>query len=294
MDTLSKEENLAQVSSYFKNLLDSSATIIMWQQQFSGERTVQKGVIDSVVEDEESVFVLSENDRDFNFNSNPIFFYVDDKNTLFKVVSKSCQSNLLEIHFPANIKELSADQQDGLKAVLISMGVDYNYKTKGTFKSDEISEGESAYEFAKEKDIKEANIVIDNEPENLFNLSDADSALFEKELSFVSLDEEDKKFEGMRESPRARIPEGKMVTIEALEGNGIQSTYSLHDLSRGGLAFLVFSGSEFKVDQVLLIKAFDVNKFEVPMHGIVRVVKEADEMGIQFKVGIQFIPPEIN
>jgi hypothetical protein len=121
------------------------------------------------------------------------------------------------------------------------------------------------------------------------SMSVSDAALFEQELSFVTLDEEDKIFEGKRTTPRARPPEGKMVTVQVGDESRVQSTHPLHDLSQGGFAFLVFSKEEFASGEVLHIKAFDTNKFDDPMVGKVMAVREADDMGIQYKVGCQFV-----
>jgi hypothetical protein len=121
------------------------------------------------------------------------------------------------------------------------------------------------------------------------SMSVSDAALFEQELSFVTLDEEDKIFEGKRTTPRAKPPEGKMVTVQVDDESRVQTTHPLYDLSQGGFAFLVFAKDEFDAGEVLHIKAFDTKKFEVPMVGKIMAIREADEMGIQYKVGCQFV-----
>lgn len=121
------------------------------------------------------------------------------------------------------------------------------------------------------------------------SMSDHDSNIFETELSFVTLEDEDEMYANKRTSPRSKPPEGKMVTIQVADGSRPQATYPLYDLSRGGFAFLVFAKEEFNSGEDIHIKAFDTKKFETPMDGIVRSIREADEMGIQYKVGCQFI-----
>ena len=121
------------------------------------------------------------------------------------------------------------------------------------------------------------------------SMSKKDAALFEEELSFVTLDEEDKIFEGKRAAPRAKPPEGKMVTVQIDDASRPQSTHPLYDLSQGGIAFLVFAKEDFNPGEILHVKAFDTKKFDEPMIAEVKAVREADEMGIQYKVGCQFV-----
>lgn len=163
---------------------------------------------------------------------------------------------------------------------------------EGSTSTDHIStmqEGQTSTEHMNTRTSSKASNEKISTAWHVKSMSKSDAALFEKELSFITLDEEDKKFEGQRSTPRARPPEGKMVTVEVSDQSRPQSTHPLYDLSQGGFAFLVFAKDEFNTGEDVMIKAFDTKKFDVPMNAKVMAVREADEMGIQYKVGCQFI-----
>lgn len=116
-----------------------------------------------------------------------------------------------------------------------------------------------------------------------------DQDIFEKELNYISLDEEDQKFADKRDAPRARPQKGKMVRMkkEGLSGEG--RVYELFDLSRGGLGVFSLEDKEFDKGDSIEILAFDSNKLDSPMLAIVRSVRAKDESETSFKIGMQFI-----
>ena len=95
--------------------------------------------------------------------------------------------------------------------------------------------------------------------------------------------------EGERNAPRAKPPEGKMIIVQTKDMSKSQETLPLYDLSRGGMGFMTFSESAYAKGEVLNVYGFDNKSFDEPMFAIIRSVREADEMGIQFKCGCQFI-----
>jgi hypothetical protein len=119
--------------------------------------------------------------------------------------------------------------------------------------------------------------------------SDRDKAIFEEELSFVSLDEEDKFFADKRDAPRAKPKEGKTVLMRKKtdssdhEGN----RHPLFDLSRGGLGAIADSEDLYSKGDIILVMGFDENILDDPMQAIVRSVREADAPG-HYKIGMQF------
>jgi len=125
------------------------------------------------------------------------------------------------------------------------------------------------------------------EPKNT-EQSDRDKAIFEEELSFVSLDEEDKFYADKRDAPRAKPKEGKTVIMrkktdaDDFEGN----IHPLFDLSRGGLGAVALSETLYDKGEVVLIMGFDDNVLDQPMEAIVRSIRETDEN--TFKIGMQF------
>lgn len=119
--------------------------------------------------------------------------------------------------------------------------------------------------------------------------SDRDKAIFEEELSFVTLDEEDKFYADKRDAPRAKPKAGKTVLmrkeVDLVDFEGLR--HPLFDLSRGGLGAMVDSEDYYEKGEVVFIMGFDTNVLDEPMRAVVRSIREADEPG-KFKLGMQF------
>lgn len=116
-----------------------------------------------------------------------------------------------------------------------------------------------------------------------------DKKIFEDELSFISLDDEDKKFADKRDAPRARPQKGKMVFMRVKGESSTDESFELFDLSRGGLGVICFEETRFSKEDTIEILAFDKNKLDSPMLAIVRSVRPADETETSFKIGMQFL-----
>lgn len=125
-----------------------------------------------------------------------------------------------------------------------------------------------------------------------YEQSQRDKDIFENELSFISLDEEDKKFAGQRDAPRARPAKGKMITMKVKGSDHSEETHELFDLSRGGLGVICSDETRYNKGDIIEISAFDTNKLDAPMLSIVRSVREVDESRMSFKVGMEFYTPE--
>ena len=128
-----------------------------------------------------------------------------------------------------------------------------------------------------------------DDPWSMDTMSSHDSDLFEQELSFISLDEEDKLYADKRAAPRAKPPEGKMVTIQSQIPGKKAGVYTLHDLSQGGMGFIIYDKNEYEREEIINILGFDDKSFEQPMVVQIKAIREADELGVQFKVGCAFI-----
>jgi hypothetical protein len=124
-----------------------------------------------------------------------------------------------------------------------------------------------------------------------YEQSQRDKEIFETQLSFISLDEEDKKFAGQRDAPRARPEKGKMITMKVQGSDQEKESHELFDLSRGGLGVICFDEDRYAKDDIIEIFAFDKNILDSPMLSIIRSVREADETKTSFKIGMQFYNP---
>lgn len=117
-----------------------------------------------------------------------------------------------------------------------------------------------------------------------------DLSILNKEIELTRLDAEDLEFAGMREAPRMRPKSDKLVEIRYTVDNvNKEASYVLHDLSQGGIGMLVIEKDDLTVGMELEILSLDNSVFDIPMRGIIRAITDADNMGVQYKVGVQFI-----
>jgi len=298
MRTINLINDIAQFHEYFSELKEKQNTIVIWQlDKLSNKRIIYHSFINDIQEDSTTVSCNTSNDETYQFNPGDLFFYIETTMTIFKSEQVSTQNNFLSIKYPEELKFLDEMEDDKIKAVFSAINPSYVKETPKyhTLESDK----EKGYTFVGgEKADKEnpdwERVEGGGRKEKLNSmwegaLNQHDQDLFAEELSFITLDEEDKIYEGQRTAPRAKPPEGKLVTVQISDESRPQETLPLHDLSQGGIGFLVFNKDAYNSGEVIYIKGFDTKKFDSPMFAVVRSVREADEMGIQFKVGLQFI-----
>ncbi len=268
MESYTKLEHKEKFSELIQSFFLSMEPIICWQNHTSGRVLHYLKISNIDNEAEEFIFSIVQSMGEVLVNE-AIFAFSEEHKVLFKSKIVALDEHL-KVSVPQELKLLSENDLSPYKDLVAQ------FKLK-----------------AEDEDNLELDLEVEQAPsaEVLVNLgmSEHDAQLFATELSYITLDQEDKIYEGMRATPRAKPPEGKMVTVQVADESRPQSTLSLYDLSQGGLSFLVFAKEDFNVGEKILIKAFDINKFDRPMEAEVKIVREADDLGIQYKVGCQFL-----
>lgn len=281
-----KESAPQEFFKYFQTLIASQKAALAWQPDENNEkRSLYRVAIRAARKEEDLMRAESlERNRPFTLPLDQIFIYVESYRLLFKVAKVNIEDRKLSARLPMQLQILD---DVGHKKILRALA------TLDPEKEEEIldysKKKREVPEFERElyPELSSPDYGHDT-PSEKPKQSDRDRSIFEQELSFVSLDEEDKLYADKRNAPRARPPEGKMVTMSN-ERAGKDGTYSLFDLSRGGLAVLVFEGKDYQSGDKVEIKAFDDQVLDEPMIAEVKSVREADDQGLQFKVGMQFV-----
>ena len=303
MKTYDLETDVAQFHDYFNILKLEQKNVLIWQfDQITNKRIIFHSYVASVEQADTQVSCNSQNDISYKFNPGDLFLYVEDTMSICKVEQISIQNNYLSVKYPQELKFLDEMEDDKIKAVFEAINPGFVKEAPKFHSLTQSDDKEKGYVFvsgeAPEKEAPDWEQVEGQSRRERLNsmwegaLNEHDQALFAQELSFITLDEEDLLHEGERSTPRARPPDGKLVTIQINDESKPQETLPLHDLSQGGIGFLVFDQSAYKFGEIIHIKGFDTKKFDSPMLAVVRSVREADDMGIQFKVGLQFITSE--
>jgi|LULF01.1.fsa_nt_gb hypothetical protein len=268
-----KNDEREAISEVIQGFFLALNPIIVWENiADNDQRKIHAVKIENVDNETESLSFVDTAGRTFQFSGPELFFFSEDHDIIFKTVLNHIEGAKLVVKSPHQVKCLEADEKLRFEDQLNSFKASLDDLNK----------------------IDTHNEADANEPSfdhsQLFDsLSEHDSDLLKSQMGHITLEEEDKAFEDVRESPRAKPEEGKMVTVQTADESKAQATYGLYDLSQGGLSFLVFSKDEYYLGEKIRLKAFDIKKFESPMLLEVKSIREADELGIQYKVGCQFV-----
>lgn len=321
MKTINKIEHKDELVSFIETVFDSANPMTSWQL-VDGKRAIHNIEVKKLDIASDQLFYKTLSGEDCHFLEGIIFFYCPIKKVIFKSTLSEITGAEYCTNIPDEIKFLDESEEKNLSEMLEVFNAEIQFvkghgegnihETTGIVKgSGEMNKYENTHMRLNTDDATE-HITTKESGRNLSethietnlshktstdkidttwkvkNMSAHDIDLFETELSFVTLDEEDKIFEGQRTAPRAKPPEGKMVTVQVADGSRSQSTHPLYDLSRGGLSFLVFSSTEFNKNEIIHVKSFDTKHLDAPMSLKVMSIREADSMGIQYKVGCMF------
>lgn len=253
MKILDVQNDFNKLSEYFDKLDQNQYSVVLWQFDPSQNcRVFYRTNLDQLEKEDKKLLLRDQTDREFDFKENEVFGYIEAFQSIFKTSILDQSSDKILIAFPEKLHFLEAKQRETIQNV--------------------FSEIDSA--------------LVDGSVEPLYQ---SDEDIFQSELDqFLSPDEEDKLFADKRIAPRARPKKTKMVTISRIQDDKMK-IYELYDLSQGGMAFLSLEENYFQVSDEIHVHAFDQKSFEVPMIAQVMSTRPADELGVQFKIGLKFI-----
>ena len=287
MKTYELEGNEAYYQSFFESLKDLQTPLISWQVEVDGSKNVLRvQVADFHLQSRGITFSTEEAGNSF-FNTGLVFFFSKEKHAIFKA-----QVGML----PAELMKLDEDEIEEFtnkyqldKSEFFVKG--HGFANKKSAKQMVRGKGEANIQTAgyMKYEAEHTTERIDTKW-HMSSMSKRDADLFETELSFILIDAEDEKYASKRATPRARPPKGKQILVSKSGGADHlkNQSYSLFDLSRGGVSFLTSIEAEFEVGTQINILGFDSNEFDEPMIADVRAVRETDETRSLFKVGCSF------
>lgn len=304
MRVINKEKSPHDYFRYFQDLIITKRPAIIWQVDGDAQqRRLFRGIV-LACRNQENILKIEciEKNREFSLSSPKVYFYVEQVQLMFSANKKGLDQLQLTTDLPAELHRLSENEHDKILQAFAQIdptrkmeilryqqrAADYDFEARAT--------GPDEYRFSGAggtDDFDNYYVRVpgfrDETLEPKVEQSERDRSIFEEELSFVSLDEEDKLYAAKRGSPRARPPEGKTVTMQLASGKGSPGVFPLFDLSRGGLAVLSFEEKEYRAGDLVHIQSFDHKTLDRPMVAEVKSVRPADDLGVQFKVGMQFV-----
>jgi hypothetical protein len=267
MRVIQSSTGYIQYKKIFNRLVTGHSEIVLWQvSQDSGKRFIfRTKITDFSFESQKILLPLDSNV--ILSDQLVIYAYASEDGFIFKSSILEIRESTFYIKLPEEIKFLEGEEVINIKG----------------FVADELSN----LWIAKGLDLGSNNLGSDVwRVKSMAQRSIRDQELLNHEFN-MSLDEEDKIFAGLRESPRARAKENKWVKV-SFEDSSEFGVFKLYDLSRGGLGFICSKESEFK--KGLRIKIIGFNDFDLddPILGEVMSLRPVDESQIEFKVGVKF------
>lgn len=251
MRKISQAHDLVKLQDYFNKLDEHKFSLLLWQfDPDKSRRQVMRARIDSHENDSKKLMLTSEGA--FNFKGPMVYVYIEAFQSIFRAEALEYSDSSIALGYPNEMRFLEPEFRGIIQGAFASI-------------DPELVSGTTETQYQSDADI------------------------FQSELDeFLSPDDEDKMFAGQRAAPRARPKKTKMVTASASGSEDIK-VYELFDLSQGGMSFLCLDEKFFKVGNQVLVHAFDEKNFESPMIAEVMGVRPADELGVQFKIGLKFI-----
>jgi hypothetical protein len=183
----------------------------------------------------------------FNLHE-PIFFYAEDGQVIFKTMIKNATDKILEVLSPEELKIL-----------------------------------EEAEESTMDDDAKMAASML----KSMSDRTQRDQDFLQQEIEGLSIEDEEMIFADQRESPRARPKAEKLVKIQKISTKTFY-VFKLFDLSRGGISFVSVQPEVFPVGQLIKITGFDVFDLDDPLFARVMSHRPLDEYKIEYKIGCKF------
>lgn len=270
-----KKSVVKEIEHFFSQVITTKDVVVVWQyNKKENKRLIYNSTLGQVDKSNGYLSFMNLDDSEqasFRLVAGDLFFYIEKRQAIFKSELISSQANLLIIDYPQEVKLLDEnDEHDEktLKSVRKNIGKDFHKSSRMVSNS-------------KTEHIQTKMVVKFK--------SQSDQKLFEKELDYISPDEEDKIFAAQREAPRARAHKGKKICIARRSRADYIEKFELFDLSRGGFSYVVNLETHFTAGDVINVVGFDHEEFDNPMIGQVMGVHVMDQLGTQYKVGCKFL-----
>lgn len=129
-------------------------------------------------------------------------------------------------------------------------------------------------------------ILEDDDVHFIQGLSEMDFSQAPWRLKKLDTTEEEQVYSSLREAPRARPQGEKKVSLYKTGEPESRAVYSMFDISRGGLSFLVSQEDLFQKGDYLEVAALEDDELDTILIGEVMSIRSHDEV---WKVGIKFV-----
>ena len=247
----------------FGHLEAKNSKLIAWQvdPNTSGRKVFETKLISYRPEDNNLKLIkASESSIEKNL---PLYVYSEDGQIIFKSFLVALLNEEITLSLPGELKLL--EDQD-VKSIQNMIGIHLTVTEQFPVLPE-----------------KEEEVVI----KSLSERSSRDQEYLNHHFLTLTMDEEDKAFSEVRESPRARPKLDKWLTIQTPTMQGFQEV-RIYDLSRGGISFITMEVDLFPKGAKIKVLSIDNFQLDDPLLAEVMSSRAIDELEIEYKIGCQF------
>jgi hypothetical protein len=263
MKVIKSDAGLSRYKIIFGHLEVKHSKLIAWQvDPDTRERKVFETQLTSFKPDENYLKLKKDPQQSVEKNL-PLYVYSEEGQIIFKSLFVEIQDQEALLTLPGELKLL--EDQD-VKSIQNMIGVHLNVDENFPLPSP-----------------KEEGVSV----KSLSERSSRDQEFLNNQFLTLSLDEEDKAFSGVRESPRARPKLDKWLTIQTPTMQGFQEV-RIYDLSRGGISFITMELDLFPKGTKIKVLSIDNFELDDPLMAEVMSSRAIDELEIEYKIGCQF------
>ncbi|MDA8792627.1 hypothetical protein N9N67_05240 [Bacteriovoracaceae bacterium] len=248
-------------------VVNNKCPFLMWQNDSElGERRIHPGYLTKFDGNLCSLYAEEANNNKFSFNQRDVYVFIEEAQIIFKgeVITDLNESHLT-IGIPEEIKKVKAEEIVQLR--------------------------DSFYQSLKNYYFKPGGFNLDNIDENYYANSNLvghhDRQLFADELEYAALEDEDRKFASLRESPRSRPKKDKRLIVSLVDEPTFSNDCLLWDLSTGGMGFITTFPAKYEKGKQIYIRGIDGKMFDHPMIADIMSVREADQDKSEWKIGVK-------
>lgn len=263
MRVIKSDSGYSMYKIIFGHFESRNTKLVVWQvRPENRERRILETRFISFLPDSNSLYLkISSNSQ--IIKDLPLYVYSEDGQIIFKSYILEVLGEKFRVSIPSEIKLLEDNDVKSIQNII----------------SDQFSKNESVPLFK----LEEAEIVIKSLAERSFR----DQDFLNNQFTTLSLDEEDKLFSEVRESPRARPKIDKWLKIKSSKTPIIQDA-RIYDLSRGGISFITMEVELFPVGSKVKVLSIDNFILDDPLIAEIMSSRAVDDLEIEFKIGCQF------
>ena len=264
MKVINSDTGFLAYQKIFSSLMANQVPLMVWQvASETGKRSVSETKISAFSLESKSLHL--ECKKEFPIDPGQLmYFYSQEAQLIFKTSLQEMRDLNFSVSIPSEIQLLDEPDYAQLAPRLRLGQSEWRVKRIG------FGDNELGLDIIKVKSMSER--------------SSRDQDFLNQEFHPISLDEEEKKFAGQREAPRARPKVDKKVKI--LMKDDVR-TFKLFDLSQGGMAFITESSDGFENGSQVHIVGFDEFNLDDPLVGTIKNVRSI-EGTVEFKIGVKF------